>query len=102
MQSALKEVFGAMFEAMLNGEMENYLGYEHNSRQEKETTNRRNGYFDKTLKTSMGETEIEVPRDLQASFESVILPKHKRDVSDIESKVLVMYARGMSQCFCHH
>ncbi len=27
MQAALKEVFGPMFEAMLNGEMESYLGY---------------------------------------------------------------------------
>ena len=48
MQAALKEVFGPMFEAMLNGEMESYLGYEPNSREEKETTNRRNGYFDKS------------------------------------------------------
>ena len=45
----------------------------------------------------MGETEIEVPHDRQATFESVILPKHKRDVSDIENKVLAMYARDMSQ-----
>jgi len=45
----------------------------------------------------MGKTEIEVPRDRQASFDSIILPKHKRDVSDIENKVLAMYARGMSQ-----
>ena len=87
-----------MFEAMLNGEMENYLGYEPNSRKEKETTNRRNGYFNKNIKTLMGETTIEVPCDRQASFESVILPKHKCDVSDIENKVLAMYARGMSQC----
>ena len=97
MQAALKEVFGPMFEAMLNGEMESHLGYEPNSREEKETTNRRNGYFDKTIKTSMGETAIEMPRDRQASFDSIILPKHKRDVSDIENKVLAMYARGMSQ-----
>ncbi len=61
MQAALKEVVGPMFEAMLNGEMESYLGYEPNSREEKETTNRLNGYFDKTIKTSIGETEIEVP-----------------------------------------
>ena len=40
--------------------MESYLGYEPNSREEKETTNRRNGYYlDKTIKNSMGETEIE-------------------------------------------
>ena len=45
----------------------------------------------------MCETEIEVPRTRQASFESVILPKHKHDVSDIENKVLALYARGMSQ-----
>ena len=45
----------------------------------------------------MGEMTIEVPRVRQASFESIILPKHKRDVSDIENKVLAMYARGMSQ-----
>ena len=77
--------------------MESYLGYETNSREEKETTNRRNGYFDKSIKTSMGATTIEVPRDRQASLDSIILPKHKRDVSDIENKVLAMYARGMSQ-----
>ena len=77
--------------------MESYLGYEHNLREEKETTNRHNGYFDKTIKTSMGETEIELSRNRQASFESMILPKHKRDVSDIENKVLAMYAQGMSQ-----
>ena len=61
MQAAIKEVFEPMFEAMLNGEMESYLGYEPNSREEEETTNRRNGYFDKTIKTSMGETEIKPP-----------------------------------------
>ena len=42
-------------------EMESYLGYEPNSREEKESTNRRNGYFDKTIKTSMGETETTCP-----------------------------------------
>ena len=43
MQDALKDVFGPMFEAMLNGEMENHLGYDNNARGEKETANRRNG-----------------------------------------------------------
>ena len=64
MQDAIKDVFGPMFEAILNGEMENYLGYESNAKTEKSTDNRRNGYSDKKLKTSMGETEISVPRIL--------------------------------------
>ena len=97
MQEALKDVFGPMFEAILNGEMTGFLGYESNDKGEKMTENRRNGYSSKTLKTSMGESEISVPRDRAATFESLLLPKHKRDVSSIEGKVLAMYARGMSQ-----
>ena len=44
MQDALKDIFGPMFEAMLQGEMKAHLGYESNDRQEKDETNRRNGY----------------------------------------------------------
>ena len=54
MNEAIKEVCGPMFEAILKGELENHLGYESNSKLEKATTNRRNGYSDKILKTSMG------------------------------------------------
>ena len=97
MQSALKEVFGPLFEAMLNGEMENHLGYGNNDRGDKETTNRRNGYTHKTLKTSIGEVPIDVPRDRDGSFEPQVVPKRQTDVSSIEGKVLSMYARGMSQ-----
>ena len=43
-QNALKDIFGPMFEAMLQGEMNNHLGYENNSKEKKETDNRRNGY----------------------------------------------------------
>ena len=49
------------------------------------------------MKTSQGEIEIESPRDRDASFEPVLIPKRKKDVSAIEEKVLAMYARGMSQ-----
>ena len=97
MQDALKEIFGPMFQAMLNGEMEHHLGYEHNERVEKESLNRRNGYSKKTLKTSFGSVPVDVPRDREATFEPQIIPKHKTDVSAIENKVLAMYARGMSQ-----
>ena len=65
----LSDVFGPMFEAMLNGEMENHLGYEANERSEKETANRRNGYTHKTLKTSAGEGPVDVLRDRDGSFD---------------------------------
>ncbi|HAQ0786348.1 TPA: IS256 family transposase [Enterococcus faecium] len=97
MQDALKDVFGPLFEKMLQGELNNHLGYDAHSKEPKEHDNRRNGYGAKTLKTSFGEVAIDVPRDREASFEPELIPKRKRDVSDIEGKVLSMYARGMSQ-----
>ena len=97
MQNALKDIFGPMFEAMLQGEMNSHLGYENNERGEKESANRRNGYSRKKVKTTAGEVEIKVPRDRDASFEPKVIPKRHKDVSDIQDKVLSMYARGLSQ-----
>lgn len=97
MQDALKDIFGPMFESMLQGEMQDHLGYESNDRKEKDTVNRRNGYSSKTLKTSYGDVPIEVPRDRDASFEPKVIPKRTTNVSGIEDKVLSMYAKGMSQ-----
>ena len=97
MQDALKDIFGPMFEAMLQGEMNNPLGYESNDRQEKESENRRNGYSSKTLKTSYGNVPIDVPRDRDSSFDPKVIPKRTTNVSGIEDKVLSMYAKEMSQ-----
>ena len=85
MNDALKDLFGPLFESMLQGEMNNHLGYESNDKGIKQTENRRNGYTKKS------------PRDRDGSFEPVLVPKRKKDVSAIEEKVLAMYARGMSQ-----
>ncbi len=97
MQDALRDIFGPMFEAMLQGEMDGHLGYESNDHGPKSTANRRNGYNSKTLKTTMGEIEIQAPRDRDGSFDPQIIPKRTTDVSGIEEKVLTMYAKGMSQ-----
>lgn len=37
-----------------------------------------------------------MPRDRESEFESMLIPKHKHDVSEIDRKVLAMYSRGMS------
>jgi len=97
MQDALKDIFGPMFEAMLQGEMDTHLGYEPNDHGSKDTGNRRNGYGHKSIKTTYGDVEIDVPRDRDATFEPQAVPKRTKDVSGIEGKVLSMYARGMSE-----
>ena len=98
MNMAIKDIFGPMFEARLQGEMDGHLGYGSNDHETvKETDNRRNGYSSKTLKTSYGEVPVSVPRDRDALFSHQIIPKRVRNVSGIEDKVLSMYAKGMSQ-----
>lgn len=97
MQEALRDIFGPMFEGLLKGELSHHLGYESNSKDPKNTDNRRNGSTPKTLKTTMGEVKIDSPRDRDGSFEPQIIPKRTKDVSAIEDKVISMYARGMSQ-----
>ena len=97
MQDAIKDIFGPMFESMLQGEMDAHLGYEANDHGYKATSNRRNGYIHKTVNSTMGDIEIQSPRDRNGSFEPQVIPKRSKDVSGIEDKVLAMYARGMSQ-----
>ena len=86
MQEAMRDIFGPLFEAMLQGEMDGHLGYPSNARGEKENANRRNGYTDKTIKTSMGDIAIRTPRDREGSFTPQIIPKRSRDVSGISAK----------------
>ena len=95
-QDAVKQIFAPIFEAALKGEMDNYLGCSPHERSETRN-NSRNGYSEKTLKTSIGELPIHVPRDRKGDFEPQIVKKHQRDVTSIEGKILAMYGRGMSQ-----
>ena len=96
-ENGLKSIFGPIFESMLQGELTAHLGYDSNDHQPKETTNRRTGSTKKTLKSSVGEIPIKSPRDRDGTFEPVLVPKRKTDISGLEQKVLAMYGKGMSQ-----
>lgn len=93
----IKQAVGPILEQMLQGELDSHLGYNAGSHEPKQTDNRRNGYTEKTVKTSNGEVEIRVPRDRDGSFQPQVVPKNSRDISEIEDKILTMYANGMSQ-----
>jgi transposase-like protein len=95
-QEALKDMFGGAMEQMLAGELDAHLGYD---RHEKTTPtdNRRNGTSSKTVRSQLGEIELEIPRDRAASFEPQFVPKHQKDLLGIEDRVLAMYAKEQSQ-----
>ena len=81
-------------EQLLEGELDAHLGYSKN--QISEVKNNRNGHTSKLIKTSFGEQEINVPRDRDASFNPMIVPKRTSMVDGIENVIVSLYAKGMS------
>lgn len=81
-------------EKMLEGELDDHLGYEKHEKSIAE--NSRNGYGTKKVRTSLGESEINVPRDRDASFNPMIVPKRGSMVEGLENIIVSFYAKGMS------
>ncbi len=76
-------------EAALEAELESHLS--------QEIRNRKNGKSSKTIKSTAGSFELEVPRDRNGTFRPQIVKKHQRTLSDrIEQKILSLYALGNS------
>ena len=95
-QEMLKALFAGTMEDMLKAELDSELGYKKNSQEAKTTDNRRNGSYPKTVTSSMGEIELNIPRDRKGEYEPELIPKGSHDVSELEEKVLSLYAKGTS------
>ena len=78
----------------MEGELDAHLDYE--KHQKSKSTNLRNGYSKKKLKTILGETEIQVPRDRESSFNPMIVQKRQSTTEGIENIIISLYAKGMS------
>lgn len=81
-------------EKILEGELDAHLGY--NRHEKNSNSNARNGTTPKKVKTSFGETTIEVPRDRDASFNPMLIPKRQSMVDGLENVIVSLYAKGMS------
>jgi putative transposase len=96
LNSFMEDLYAKAMEQMIVGEMDSHLGYEKYSPEGINSGNSRNGKTSKKVKTTMGEVELEIPRDRNSSFEPVLIPKRSRTVEGIEDIVISLYARGMS------
>jgi transposase-like protein len=90
----MKELQKRGVEQFLEAEMDEHLGYDKN--QISENKNYRNGHSTKKIKTSFGETEILVPRDRDASFDPIAVPKRRNMIDGLETIIASLYAKGMS------
>ena len=93
-QDALKDLLGGTIKEMMEAEMDDHLGYEKSERSDSD--DHRNGYKPKRVNSSYGTMEIEVPQDRKSTFEPKVLRKRQKDISDIDQKIISMYAKGMT------
>lgn len=95
-QEALKDMFKDTLQEMLEAELTSQIGHDKYEYTDEEKENYRNGYSSKKIHSSVGDFRINVPRDRKGEFEPVIVEKGSNDISDIEQKIIRMYARGNS------
>ena len=81
-------------EKILEGELDAHLGYD--KHEKRNSSNARNGTSSKQVKTSFGESTVQVPRDRDASFNPMLLPKRQNMVDGLENVIVSLYAKGMS------
>ena len=93
-QAALRDLLGGTIKEMMESEMDEHLGYEKSERSDNDDY--RNGYKKKRINSSYGSMEIEVPQDRQSSFEPQVVKKRQKEISDIDQKIISMYAKGMT------
>ena len=100
-KDSFQDYFSTLFkqgiEEMLQGELDEHLGYEKHSKDGNNSGNSRNGTFPKTITTeSIGDVVLNIPRDRNGEFEPIIIPKGQTISSKIEDALIGMYSRGMT------
>ena len=92
--SFFKKLHKNAVEHILESELDAHLD---NQKHQKSTTgNYRNGHGNKKIKSSFGESEISIPRDREATFEPVLVPKRRNIIDGLENIIISFYAKGMS------
>ena len=94
-QRLIKDVL----ENILEVEMGEHLGRDKYDRQtdiDQDDRNYRNGYSKKTLRSSFGDVDLDVPRDRKAEFEPQIIKKYETVCNELDKKIISLYAKGMN------
>lgn len=82
--------------AALEAEMSEHLGYEKGQGGGHAGLNVRNGSSPKTVRTEVGQIELQIPRDREGSFVPAIVPKHSRRLAGFDQAVISLYAKGLT------
>ena len=89
-------LFASTLEQMLEAELSEHLGYEPYEAKGRNSGNNRNGKYTKKVRSSEGETTIQVPRDRNGDFEPQLVKRYTTNTNELEDKIIGMYAKGMT------
>jgi putative transposase len=89
-------LFASTLEQMLEAELSEHLGYEPYEAKGRNSGNNRNGKYTKKVRSSEGETQIQVPRDRNGEFEPQLVKRYSANTNELEDKIISMYAKGMT------
>ena len=95
-QEILGEMCRTILSKVLETERDQHLGYERYNREGKTTSNSRNGYSTKTVKSQYGPIELAIPRDREGTFTPKVVKKNQVDISGLDDKIIGMYSSGMT------
>ena len=89
-----KNILKEVIQTASQEELTSHLGYD--KHQESTSSNARNGYNEKTIKSKYGEFDVSIPRDRDASFEPQLIKKREVLLDGSEDLILSLYTKGMS------
>ena len=93
--SIMREMMSVILEGALDGELDDELGYSKYDYKNKDINNSRNGYSKKTMHTSYGDMDLDIPRDRNGEYEPQVIKKYQNTITqDMEEKIISMYAKG--------
>lgn len=92
----IQQLIKAGLERGLQAELAGHLGYEKGDPDASVFPNSRNGTSAKTVSTSVGDVELDIPRDRDGSFTPMLVPKGSRRVGGLDDMIISLYAGGMT------
>ena len=90
------QMFKPLMQELLEAEMTEHLGYPKHDTSGYLTGNSRNGSYGRTLRGSDGTMRLDIPRDRNGQFESTVLTSYKQVSTELEQKIIFLYAIGNS------
>ena len=85
-----------VMQEMLEAELTDHLGYPKHDVAGYLSGNSRNGSYRRTLRSSDGHMQLDVPRDRNGSYTPTVITSYKQVSTELEQKIIALYAVGTS------